>query len=78
MKIGGRGIICQIAFIVAPCGLFFQKTRFRGRVKFAESREPPVKYHAYKFTSTLVGSGAEITFVPLLASVITFPFLLVT
>lgn len=40
MKIGGRGVICQIAFIVAPCGLFFQKIRFRGRVKFAESREP--------------------------------------
>lgn len=69
----GIEAICQIAFIVVPRGLFFQKTHvFEVALKFAESSEPPVKYLAYKLTSTLVGSGTEITFVPSSASVITF------
>lgn len=61
MKIGA---ICQIAFIAVMRLVFSENTRFRGRVKFAESGEPPVKYLSYKLTSTLVGSGTEITFVP--------------
>lgn len=67
------GVICQIAFIAAAWLVFSENIRFRGRMRFAESREPSVKYHEYKLTSTLVGSGAEITLYPRSGPL--FPFL---
>ena len=64
---GARGtkikVIFQIAFIAAAWFVFSGNIHFRGRMRFAETRELPVKYHEYQLTSTLVGSGAEITFV---------------